>query len=234
MIDTDAQKRAAADAAVAEIRAGMLVGLGTGSTAAFAIAALARRVEAGLDVRTVATSHATAAAAEAAGLAVLDMADVARVDLAIDGVDEIDAAFRAIKGGGGALLREKIVAAAADRMIAIADAGKKVDRLGRHPLPLEVLPFARSAVAEAVAALGAIPVLRVRGGAPILTDQNNVLIDCHFPTLGDPEELARALAEVPGILGHGLFLSEIDALYLAGPEGVRLYERSGSQPRRLR
>ncbi|PSJ38343.1 ribose-5-phosphate isomerase RpiA [Allosphingosinicella deserti] len=230
MNDVDFRKRAAARAAVDEIEPGMLVGLGTGSTAAFAIAALADRVRAGLTIRTVATSRATEAAAEAAGMGVLDMADFGRVDLAIDGVDEIDPAFRAIKGGGGALLREKIVAAAADRMIAIADASKCVARLGRPMLPLEVLPFARSFVADAVAALGGTPILRTAGGAPVLTDQGNVLIDCGFPGLEDPAALAHALGQIPGVLGHGLFLDEIDALYVAGEDGVRLYERRGSHP----
>ena len=230
MNDVDFRKRAAARAAVDEVEPGMLVGLGTGSTAAFAIAALADRVHAGLPIRTVATSRATAAAAEAARLEVLDMADFARVDLAIDGVDEIDPAFRAIKGGGGALLREKIVAAAAGRMIAIADASKRAARLGRHPLPLEVLPFARSFAADEVAALGGTPILRTAGGRPVLTDQGNVLIDCGFPRLEHPAAHAHAFGQIPGVLGHGLFLDEIDALYVADQDGVRLYERRGSHP----
>lgn len=222
-------KRLAAEAAVAEVQAGMLVGLGTGSTAAFAIAALAARAQAGLKVETVATSLATAAAAEAAGLVVRDMAQVAQLDLAIDGVDEIDPELRAIKGAGGALLREKIVAAAATRMIAIADASKPVARLGTaHPVPVEVLPFACAYVEAAVAALGADPVLRRRDGQPVRTDQGNLLIDCRFGTIADPAALAAALSAIPGALGHGLFLTEIDAAFVASGDGVRRLERAAS------
>ena len=140
-------KREAAEAAVAEIESGMLVGLGTGTTAAFAISALGRRIrKEGLRVTTVGTSLATEAAARAAGIAMLDFADVAHSDLVIDGADEIDSAFRAIKGGGGAMLREKIVAASATRMICIVDSGKTVETIGTRPLPIEVLPFARDFV----------------------------------------------------------------------------------------
>ena len=221
MSDREAQKRAAAEAAVAEVEAGMLVGLGTGTTAAYAIAALARRHAEGLRITCVATSLATAATAEAAGLTIRDMGEVATVDLAIDGVDEIDPALRAIKGGGGAMLREKVVAAAATSMIAIADAGKAVPRLGVHPVPVELLPFASAAVAARVAALGATPVLRHQAdGAPFATDQGNHVLDCAFDALDDPAAIAAALAAIPGVLGHGLFLDEIDALYLGTDEGV--------------
>jgi ribose 5-phosphate isomerase A len=222
-------KQRAAEAAVAEIESGMLVGLGTGSTAAFAISGLGRRIrEEGLEVRAVGTSLATEAAARAAGIAMLDFADVAQVDLCIDGADEIDPALRAIKGGGGAMLREKIVATAATRMICIVDGDKPVPQLGAaHPLPIEVLPFARDFVSQAIRDLGGDPVLRrAKNGAPALSDQNNLLIDCGFGAIADPAGLAQKLSIIPGLLGHGLFLDEIDTLIVGGDAGVQRHERS--------
>ena len=223
---TELAKQKAAEAAVAEIESGMLVGLGTGSTAAFAIAALGQRVREGLRVTAVGTSLATEAAARAAGITMLDFADVAHTDLVIDGADEIDSAFRAIKGGGGAMLREKIVAASATRMICIVDAGKPVAMLGTRPLPIEVLPFARNFVSGAVRSLGGEPIIRTKAdGIPLLSDQANLLIDCHFGPITDPDALALELTAVPGMLGHGLFLTEIDALFIGRDEGIERLER---------
>ncbi len=216
----DAWKQAAAHAAVAEVADGMIVGLGTGSTAAHAIAAIGARVARGLAIRAVATSLHTHRAALAAGIAMLDFADVPAIDLCIDGVDEIDPALRAIKGGGGAMLREKIVATAATRMIAIADATKPVAQLGMRPVPVEVLPFARAFVSARIAALGGQPVLREAAGAVWHSDQGNILLDCAFGQIADPAALADALAAIPGLLGHGLFLDEIAAAYVAGADGV--------------
>lgn len=226
----DTQKRAASLAAVAEVRAGMLIGLGTGSTAAYAIAAIGRLVGEGLAVRAVATSLATAALARAAGIEVLDFADLAPidlgVDLCIDGVDEIDPACRALKGAGGALLREKIVATAATRMIAIADSSKLVDRLGGRPLVVEVLPFAVKWVRHRIADFRGVATLRVdAGGRLARTDQDNVLFDCDFGPIEDPARLARRLSSIPGVLGHGLFVSEIDAVYIGNATGVERRER---------
>jgi ribose 5-phosphate isomerase A len=216
---TDMLKRAAAEAAIAEIQPGMQVGLGTGSTAAFAIQALGRRVADGLAITAAATSLATERAARAVGIPVIAFEDLGTVDLAIDGADEIDGRFHAIKGGGGALLREKIVAAAATRMICIVDPGKVVDRIGAHPLPIEVLPFARTFVSDAIVRLGGTPVLRRdAAGQPARSDQDNLLIDCRFPSLPDPAALAIALDSIPGLLGHGLFLTEIDALFIGSDE----------------
>ena len=221
----DANKRVAAEAAVSEIEAGMIVGLGTGSTAAFAISALGRRVAAGLAVTAVATSHATELAARAAGITIVPFADIDHVGLAIDGADEIDPQFRAIKGGGGALLREKIVAASARRMICIVDDSKSVAQLSR-PLPIEVLPFARSYVSAMIAALGGDPRLRVDStGTPILSDQANILIDCAFGPIANPSTLAAALDAIPGILGHGLFLDEVDTVLVGTAHGVERRER---------
>ena len=229
----EAQKCAAAAAAVAEVRSGMLVGLGTGTTAAYAISALGKRIADGLDCRAVATSNRTAAAARAEGIPVIEFADVAAIDLAIDGVDEIDAMLRAIKGAGGAMLREKVVAQAAVRMIAIADNSKSVAVLGAKRVPVEVLPFARGFVESRVRALGGAPVLRLDGEEqPALTDQGNPVLDCAFQRIADPPALAAALAVIPGLLGHGLFVSEVDTLYLGTPGGVERRDRPIAKPAR--
>jgi ribose 5-phosphate isomerase A len=217
----DDDKRLAAEAAVAEVKAGMLVGLGTGSTAAFAIAALARRVADGLDVQAVATSDATAQAAFAAGIVVRDFAEVAAIDLAIDGADEIDDRLCAIKGAGGAMLREKAVAAAARRMVVIADESKRVAAIGAAKLPVEVLPFARTFVVARLEALGATVI--VRPGYE--TDNGNLVADCRFAAMPDPRALAAAIDAIPGALGHGLFLDEIDAAYIASRGVVTRIER---------
>jgi len=221
----EAQKRAAAIAAVAEVEAGMLIGLGTGSTAAYAIAEVGRRVRDGLVVRAVPTSAGTAAMASSAGIELVDFRGIDRIDLAIDGVDEIDPGFIAIKGGGGAMLREKIVASAARRMIAIADTTKSVYRVGARPVPLEVLPFASALVLRRVRELGCKPVLRLFGAEPARTDQSNIVIDCSFQVIDDPEQLAHRLSSIPGVLGHGLFVHEIDALYVGMPQGVQRSDR---------
>jgi ribose 5-phosphate isomerase A len=212
--------------AVSCVEDGMLIGIGTGTTVAYLLDALGERVAAGLSIRAVATSVATETRGRALGIGFESFAPLASVDLAIDGVDEIDGALRAIKGGGGALLREKIVAEAATRMIAIADAAKQVAVLGTHPLPLEVLDFARGFVTARVAALGGEAKLR-QGG---LTDQGNPLLDCHFGAINDPERLAANLEAIPGVLAHGLFLREIDALCAGVNEDTHWYER-GADPK---
>lgn len=215
------QKRAAALAAADEVRDGMLVGLGTGTTAFFVIEELGARVKAGLAIRAVATSITTGEHAARLGIPMLDMGDVAAVDLAIDGVDEIDPAFRVIKGGGGALLREKIVATAATRMIAIADASKSVPALKRA-LPIEVLPFARASVEARLRDLGGQVTWR-----DTTSDQGNALLDCAF-AYRDLDALAATLSAIPGLLGHGLFLTEIDAFYVGRADGVVHQERDAS------
>lgn len=219
-------KRAAALAAVAQVRSGMVVGLGTGSTAFFSVEALGQAVREGLQVKAVATSLRTARQAAEEGIALLELADVARIDLCIDGVDEIDPQLRAIKGAGGAMLREKIVAQMAGRMIAIADGSKAVARLGGHPVPVEVLPLARSFVGRALKDLGGEPVLRQdRQGAPVATDQGNIILDCHFGSDADWAELARRMQAIPGMMGHGLFLSEVAQLCLGTADGVICTQR---------
>ncbi len=223
-----ARKRAAAHIAVAEIEDGMLVGLGTGTTADIAIVELGERVATGLQVRAVVTSLAAGRTAKAAGLAVLPFDTTARLDLAIDGADELDPQLRAIKGRGGAMLREKIVAAAANRMIVIVDASKQVTRLGKGALPVEVLPFAAGFVAHRIEILGGRVCRRMAGAADYRTDQDNVILDCRFGAIEDPQALAAALSAIPGLLGHGLFLDEIDVAYVGGSDGVMQLTRGAS------
>lgn len=225
----DADKKAAAIAAADEVKDGMLVGLGTGSTAFFLIEELGRRFAEGLRFRAVATSLASERQAKQLGIPVLPFSEVARIDLAIDGADEIDPQLRAIKGAGGAMLREKCVAASADRMVVIADSSKRVAQLGLiMPVPCETLPFARAFVERALEDLGARIMLRMTDGTPYRTDQDNLIIDCRFGAITDPQRLAAHLSAIPGMLGHGLFVGEVDALYAAEHGSATLIERTGS------
>ncbi len=216
--DADAQKRAAAQQAVALVADGMTLGLGTGSTAAWFVRLLGERVQQGLRVRGVPTSEATAELARSLGIEVIGLDDVGfaegrRIDLCVDGVDEVDGEKRAIKGGGGALLREKIVAAGSDRVVYIADASKRVQTLGQFPLPVEVIPFAAAFVASRIAALGCEPALRRNAdGSEFRSDENNVILDCPFGAIQDPVALAAELALIPGVVEHGLFLGMIDEM----------------------
>jgi len=224
-VSADADKRLAAEAAVAEVRDGMLLGLGTGSTAAHAIRAIGRRVAGGLSVEAVATSRASADLAARLGIRVLDFAEMGRCDLCIDGADEIDGQLRAIKGAGGAMLREKVVAASADRMVVIADGSKYVERLGQVPVPVEVLPFALGFVERTLAKVARV-VRRTDGDAPYRTDNGNPVLDCFFDRLDDPEKLAAWLQSIPAVLGNGLFVHEVSATYIATDGVVTRLERS--------
>lgn len=222
------EKRLVAEAAAAEIGTGMVLGLGTGSTVAELIALLGHKVRSGATIMAVATSEATAASARAVGITLLPFAERTAIDLTIDGVDEIDPAFVAIKGAGGAMLREKIVASASRRMIAIADSSKASEALGTRPVPVEILPFARAFVLETIERLGARVTLRLEDGRWARSDQGNLLADCRFADMTEPAHLARRLSAIPGLLGHGLFLDEIDALYLACDGRVIRRERHAS------
>jgi ribose 5-phosphate isomerase A len=221
----DDDKRRAAIAAADEVKDGMLVGLGTGSTAVFLIDELGRRFADGLRFRAVATSLGSEAQAKALGIEVLPFAEVAAIDLAIDGTDEIDPQFRAIKGAGGAMLREKCVAASAARMIVIADGSKQVAQLGAVPVPCETLPFALAFVRAAVERLGARVVLRPSGEEPYRTDQGNFVLDCHFGPIAAPAQLAAQLSSIPGMIGHGLFIDEVDAFYISDAGQLIVRER---------
>lgn len=224
-------KRAAAARALDFVEPGYRLGLGTGSTAAQFVELLGGRVRNGLEVICVPTSEATRMQAEQLGIPLTTLDEEPRLDLTVDGADEIGPGLVLIKGGGGALLREKIVAAASDRMVVIADASKRVEVLGGFPLPVEVVRFgARTSAmameerARAVGLDGAIVQRARKDGEPFLTDNGNLIYDCHFRRIADPAALARALAEIPGVVEHGLFIDMARIAVIAGADGVQVID----------
>jgi ribose 5-phosphate isomerase A len=228
--DIEQLKREAARRALDLVRPGMRLGLGTGSTARHFVDLLGERVKEGLTVVGVPTSEKTKRQAESLGVPLTTLDETPELDLAVDGADEVGPALNLIKGGGGALLREKIVAAAAKRMIVIADETKLVDRLGAFPLPIEVVPFGlgatRNHIAQSAAQCGCRGELRLRqaadGGGPFITDGGHYILDASFGAIADPASLAAALAVIPGIVDHGLFIGLARAAILAGAEGLRI------------
>jgi ribose 5-phosphate isomerase A len=227
MINSDELKKLAALAALEKVENGMKLGLGSGSTANHFIRGLGARVRDGLQVVGVPSSERTAALAREEGVPLTTLEETPRLDLTIDGADEIDSRLRLIKGGGGALLREKIVAAASKQMIVIVDATKLVDTLGAFPLPIEVNHFGigatTAAIADAAARL-ALPVTLTRRqgteGNPFVTDGGHAIIDASFGRIPDPEALSLALAAIPGVVEHGLFIGLASAAVIARPEGI--------------
>jgi ribose 5-phosphate isomerase A len=224
-------KRQAAARALEEVRDGMRLGLGTGSTAKHFVELLGERVRAGLNVIGVPTSEVTRDQAERCGITLTTLDQIDRLDLTVDGADEIDHALNVIKGGGGALLREKIVATASDRMIVIADDSKWVEVLGRFPLPVEVIPFGlaatQRALAEAFAQVGVSGqmVRRERDGHVFVTDGGHWIIDAHLGRIADAPRLAALLSVIPGVVEHGLFIGIAKAAVLAGAQGIRFVEQ---------
>ncbi len=225
-MSVDARKREAAEAAVAaEVKSGMIVGLGTGSTAVHVVRAIGRLLATGelTAVVGVPTSEATADLAREVGIPLATLEQQPRLAVCIDGADEIAPDLGLTKGLGGALLREKIVASAADRFVIVADDAKLVERLGtRAPIPVEIVPFAAAVCALALAALGCTPTLRHGpDGAPYLTDERNHILDCAFPDgIAAPGELDLAIDRIPGVVEHGLFLGVADVAFVASTDGV--------------
>jgi ribose 5-phosphate isomerase A len=231
-MDAEAQKRAAAAGAVEFVRPGMRLGLGTGSTAAHFVELIGERVRGGLDIVAVPTSQATHDQAARCGIPLTTLDEVTALDLTVDGADEIAPDLSLIKGGGGALLREKIVAAASARMIVIADQSKCVDALGRYPLPVEVAPFGVAAtlreLENAVAAIqqpGALTLRKGRDGHAFVTDGGHWIIDAALGRIDDPRAMAQAIAGIPGVMEHGLFIGLAQLVILAGSDGVEIVER---------
>ena len=216
---SNAAKQAAGKSAAETVEDGMVVGLGTGSTAAHAIRAIGRAVDAGLNVVGVPTSFQSRQLARDCGIPLADLDDVS-VDLAIDGADEV-ADGDLIKGGGAAHAREKIVDASADRFLVVADPTKEADVLS-HPVPVEVLPMARSTVAASVEELGGDPALRraQRKDGPVVTDNGNLVLDCDFGSIDGPAALASDLAALPGVVEHGLFVDLADEIHVGTTDGV--------------
>jgi ribose 5-phosphate isomerase A len=225
--ERDGWKRAAAERAVAEIEKGMVVGLGSGSTASLAIAAIAARVAAGLRVAGIPSSEKSAAQARALGVPLTSFAAHCRVDLTIDGADQIERrTLDLVKGLGGSLLREKIVAAASRRMLVIADVTKLVERLGdATPLPVEIAQFGCEATLGRLAALGCTVQLRRREDAPFVTDNGNYIADCRFAAIADAPALEARLKAIAGVLETGLFLGIAAKAYIGGRNGVTVLER---------
>jgi len=219
------EKQAAGRAAAKLVRDGYIVGLGTGSTAYFAVVALGERVKAGLRIIGIPTSVQTADLARAAGIPLTTLDERPEIDITIDGADEVDPKLNLIKGGGGALLREKVVASASKKMVVVADSSKVVPALGKFPLPVEIISFARTVVENKIAALGASPKLRAKAdGSPFITDNGNQILDCSFGKIADPAALALALSNIPGIVEHGLFIG-LATIALVG-RGDRVEELS--------
>jgi ribose 5-phosphate isomerase A len=222
---TAEQKRVAGESAATLVEDGMTVGLGTGSTAAHAVRAIGEAVADGLDVRGVPTSLATRALAREAGVPLVELEDVDRVDLAIDGADQV-ANGDLVKGGGGAHAREKVVAGMAERFVVVVDPSKLADRLDRA-VPVAVLPDARTAVAGRLRDLGGDPSLRdaARKDGPVVTDDGHLLLDAEFGTVDDPAGLASDLAAIPGVVEHGLFVDMADEVHVGRPDGATVDRR---------
>jgi ribose 5-phosphate isomerase A len=224
---TDDLKRRAAAAALAEVEPGMRLGLGTGSTARHFVDLLGERVRSGFDCVGVPTSEVTAAQAGELGIPLTTLEETPELDLTVDGADEIGPGLALIKGAGGALLREKIVAAASRRMIVIADASKVVDVLGRFPLSIEVNRFGLNATQRMVEAIlgahhatGSVTLRLAKAGEPLVTDGGHLILDALFGRISNPEALSADLHRVPGVVEHGLFLGLCAKAYVAGPNGV--------------
>ncbi|MGB9235503.1 MAG: ribose-5-phosphate isomerase RpiA [Terriglobales bacterium] len=205
--DTKKEKEMAGRAAAELVRDGDVVGLGTGSTAYFAVVALGERVKTGLKIVGIPTSIATADLAKRVGVPLTTLDEHPEINITIDGADEIDPHLNLIKGGGGALLREKVVASASKKMVVVSDSGKLVPALGKFPLPVEVISFARAVVEKKIAGLCGSVKWRTRpDGSPYLTDNGNPILDCSFGKIEDPAALARTLSDMPGVVEHGLFI----------------------------
>jgi ribose 5-phosphate isomerase A len=224
----DQEKEVAARASLRFVRNGDIVGLGTGSTAVYAVHFLGERVKAGLKIRGIPTSVHTQELATSLGIPLTTLDEVQQIDVTIDGADEIGPRLQLIKGGGGALLREKIVASATRKLVIIADSSKQVPVLGKFPVPVEVIKFAEALVAKKIAAMGAAVKVRTdASGRKFITDEGNHILDCNFGQIPDPPALARKLETTPGVVEHGLFIG-MASLALIG-KGDQVLELPGAE-----
>ncbi len=225
-MSNDHEKEAAARASLRFVQSGNIVGLGTGSTAAHAVRLLGDRVRDGLNIRGIPTSTGTRDLALASGIPLTTLDEFQQLDITIDGTDEFDPQLNLIKGGGGALLREKIIASASKQLVIIADSSKQVATLGKFPLPVEVIPFAEALVAKKIAALGArVQRRQSADGKPYITDEGHHILDCHFGQIIDPPPLARLLSDMPGIVEHGLFIGMASVVLIAKGDAVQEFRR---------
>ncbi len=224
----DAEKEVAARASLKYVRDGQVVGLGTGSTATIAIRLLGELVRGGLKIRGIPTSIASRDLATQLGIPLTTFDEVQQIDVTIDGADEFDPALNLIKGGGGAMLREKVVASATKQQVIVTDSSKQVQVLGKFPLPVEVIGFAEPLVAKEIADLGARVVQRKdSAGKPYLTDEGHHILDCHFGEIPDPPALARRLSDMPGIVEHGLFVGMASVVLMAKAGEVEEFRGGG-------
>jgi ribose 5-phosphate isomerase A len=222
----EAEKEVAARASLKYIHDGQIVGLGTGSTATIAIRLLGEKVRAGFKIRGIPTSIASRDLATQLGIPLTTFDEVQQIDVTIDGADEFDPALNLIKGGGGAMLREKIVASASKQLVIVTDSSKQVAVLGKFPLPLEVVGFAEPLIAKKVSDLGAKVVRRQdASGKPYLTDEGHHILDCHFGQIPNPPALARTLSDMPGIVEHGLFVGMASVLLMAKASEVEEFRQ---------
>ncbi len=222
-------KEAAARASLGFIKDGHIVGIGSGSTVAHFIRLLAEQVKKGLRIRGIPTSEYSRLEAARLGISLTTLDECQQIDVTVDGADEVDPQLRLIKGGGGALLREKIVASVSKRLVIVADSTKTVPVLGRFPLPVEVIKFAQAVLKKRIEALGAqVALRRAANGDPYVTDENNHILDCRFGTIGDPDRLGQQLSNMPGVVEHGLFIGMASvALVAEGSEVVEV--KAGSR-----
>lgn len=225
-MSADEDKKLAAQAAVDLVTDGMILGLGTGSTAVIFIELLGKRMQQGLKVKGVPTSDASAQLAKKVGIPLVTLEEYPVLDMDIDGADEVDPSLNLIKGGGGALLHEKIVAAASKKVIIIVDEKKLVDRLGKFKLPVEVIPFARGSVEKTITEMGATAGLRKKDGNIFHTDENNIILDCDFGLIEDPRALSQKLNQVPGIVEHGLFVDLVERVIIGANNETKTLMKS--------
>ena len=212
-------KKLAGEKAVQYIENGMVIGLGTGSTVFWTIKKLGELVKNGLEIRCVPTSKNTEILAKKHKIPLIPIPEVNELDLTIDGADEVNRNLDLIKGGGGALLREKMIASISRRLIIVIDESKSVLNLGRFPLPVEVVPFGFEITSKQLRALDCIPILRTEGNIPFITDNGNYILDCHFSTIQEPDELNRKLNMIPGVVENGLFIKMADTVVIGHKNG---------------
>jgi ribose 5-phosphate isomerase A len=230
-MSTNNEKELAGRAAAKLVNNGDVVGLGTGSTAYFAVIALGERVKAGLKIIGIPTSIATGELARKVGIPLTTLDQHPAIDIDIDGADEVDPHLNLIKGGGGALLREKVIAAASKKFVVVADHAKLVSTLGKFPLPVEIIAFARAVVEPKIARLGASIKMRTRpDGSPYITDNGNPILDCSFGKIEDPPALARALTNIPGVVEHGLFIGLASKALIGKENSVEEISGGSQQP----
>ena len=228
--DLNNEKKAAAEKAVEFIESGMLVGLGTGSTVKFMIESLAEKIKNGLDIKAISTSNATSRFAESLGIAVLNFSDVDEIDLTIDGADEVDPNLNGIKGGGGALLNEKIVASSSKKNIWMVDSTKRVEQLGSFPLPIEVVKFGVNQTFNKLFSLGYKPEFRSADGNNYVTDGNHFIIDLQLNKIENPADLHKNLLLIPGVVETGLFLDICDVLIIGTDDEYEVIFKNEKRP----